>query len=128
MMEVITAVLLFIGAIFMLLAAVGIVRMPDLFLRMQAATKASALGAGCMLLAVIIFFGDLAVTTRGLLIITFIFLTTPVSAHMIARAAYSVGVPLWQGTVQDELRSHFDLHTHEVDSPIDAPTNESGQA
>jgi multicomponent Na+:H+ antiporter subunit G len=44
------------------------------------------------------------VTTRAVLVIAFFFLTAPVGAHMIARAAYAVGVPLWEGTITDELR------------------------
>jgi multicomponent Na+:H+ antiporter subunit G len=96
--------LLLAGATLMLLAAVGVVRMPDVFSRMQAATKASSLGIGCMMLAVAVYFGDLAITTRVLMIVVFVFLTAPVSAHMIGRAAYRVGVPPWKGTVIDELR------------------------
>ncbi len=103
MSEPISAVLLVIGAFFMLLAGVGIVRLPDLFMRLQAATKASTLGVGCMLLAVALHFQDLAVTTRAVLVIAFFFLTAPVGAHLIARAAYAVGVPLWEGTITDEL-------------------------
>lgn len=105
MNEILGALLLLIGGAFMLLAGIGVVRMPDLFMRMQAATKAATLGAGCMLLAVAIHFDDLAVSTRALLVTAFIFLTAPVAAHVIARAAYSVGVPLWDGTLCDELRT-----------------------
>ena len=117
--EILTALLIVIGSGFMLLAGVGVVRMPDLFMRMQAATKAATLGAGCMLLAVIVHFGDVAVATRAFLVIAFIFLTAPVAAHMIARAAYSVGTPLWEGTITDELHQ----------SPArTAATSEGGQA
>ena len=104
MSDVISAVLIVVGGAFMLLAGVGILRMPDLFMRMQAATKAATLGAGCMLLAVAVHFGELTVVARALLVIAFVFLTAPVAAHMIARAAYSVGTPLWEGTIADELR------------------------
>jgi multicomponent Na+:H+ antiporter subunit G len=104
MSSIVTAVLLVLGSGFMLLAGVGVIRLPDLFMRMQAATKAATLGVGCMLLAVAVHFSDLAVTTRVVLVIAFVFLTAPVAAHVIARAAYSVGVPLWEGTFCDELR------------------------
>jgi multicomponent Na+:H+ antiporter subunit G len=110
--EWLTALLLLIGAAFMLLAGIGIVRQPDLFTRMQAATKAATLGAICTLLAVAVYFSDLAITTRALLISLFIFLTAPVSAHLIARAAYFVGAPLWRGTVIDELQGQYDRRTH----------------
>jgi multicomponent Na+:H+ antiporter subunit G len=104
MSEALSAALLVIGSVFMLLAGIGVVRMPDLFMRMQAATKAATLGAGCMLLAVAVHFQDLAVTARAILVTAFVLLTAPVAAHVIARAAYSVGVPLWEGTLCDELR------------------------
>jgi multicomponent Na+:H+ antiporter subunit G len=106
MSDIITALLVVVGGAFMLLAGVGVVRMPDLFMRMQAATKAATLGAGCMLLAVAVHFGEPTVVTRALLVTAFVFLTAPVAAHMIARAAYSVGTPLWEGTITDELRGH----------------------
>lgn len=104
MNDIVTALLLVIGAAFMLLAGLGVVRMPDLFMRTQAATKAATLGAGCMLMAVAVHFGELTVVTRAVLIAAFILLTAPVSAHMIARAAHSVDTPLWEGTIADELR------------------------
>ncbi|MCC7423676.1 MAG: monovalent cation/H(+) antiporter subunit G [Planctomycetaceae bacterium] len=104
MREQASAVLLVLGAFFMLLAGVGVARLPDLFMRLQAATKASTLGVGCMLMAVAIHFQDLAVTTRAVLVIAFFCLTAPVGAHLIARAAYAAGVPLWEGTITDEMR------------------------
>jgi multicomponent Na+:H+ antiporter subunit G len=113
--DVATAFLLVVGSAFMLLAGVGVVRMPDLFMRMQAATKAATLGGGCMLLAVAVHFNDLAVSARAFLVIAFVFLTAPVAAHMIARAAYSVGTPLWKGTIADELRD--EQHRVRPDSP-----------
>jgi multicomponent Na+:H+ antiporter subunit G len=116
MNEVISAILLFVGAAFLLLAALGVVRMPDLFSRMQAASKASALGISCMLLAVAVHFEDLGVTTRSIATIVFFILTTPVTAHMIARAAYFIGVPLWEGTIIDELRGRYNPLTHSLSS------------
>jgi multicomponent Na+:H+ antiporter subunit G len=106
MREAVTAVLMVVGAAFMLLAAVGLLRLPDLFTRMQAGTKASALGAGCALLGVAVYFGELGTASRAVLVIVFIFLTAPISAHMVARAAYVVGVPLWEHTNRDDLRDH----------------------
>ena len=99
MNDLISDILMSIGAIFMLLAAVGVLRMPDLFTRMQPATKGTTLGIACTLLAVAVHFGDSSVTTRALATIAFFFLTAPVTAHLIGRASYFVGVPLWNGTV-----------------------------
>jgi multicomponent Na+:H+ antiporter subunit G len=96
--DLITAFLLLFGSVFMLLAALGIFRMPDVLTRMQAATKAATLGVACMLLAVAVHFHELAVTSRALLVIGFVFFTAPVAAHMLAKSALLLGVPLWPGT------------------------------
>jgi multicomponent Na+:H+ antiporter subunit G len=104
--------LLLIGAVFLLTASIGVFRMPDLFTRMQTATKAATLGISCVFLAVALYMNDFAVTIRALLTIAFFFLTAPVAAHMIGRAAYFIGVPLWQGTIVDELSGHYDRRTH----------------
>ena len=114
-----TIALMGTGAIFMLLATIGLLRLPDLFTRMHAATKTATLGVSCMLLAVAVYFGELGITTRAVLIIVFFFLTAPVAAHFIARAAYCVGVPLWEQSVIDELRGRYDLCTHVLRSPDD---------
>lgn len=103
-LDLLTAGLVLIGGAFMLLAGVGLVRLPDLFTRMQAATKGATLGAGCLLLAVATHFRTTDVAARAVLVVLFVFLTAPVAAHLIARAAYAVGVPLWEGTLRDELR------------------------
>ncbi len=120
MSEILCAILLLIGATFLLLAAVGEVRMPDLFTRMQPATKAATLGIACMLLADAVYFGRIAVTTRALATIAFFFLTAPVTAHLVGRASYFVGVPLWKGTVIDELRGKYDPITHTCQSSMSA--------
>lgn len=122
MSEQISAALLVVGAFFMLLAGLGVLRLPDLFMRLQAATKASTLGVGCMLLGVAIHFQDLAVTARAVLVVAFFFLTAPVGAHVIARAAYAVGVPLWKGTIVDELRERRDAAEKPAsDGPAESP-------
>lgn len=105
MMAWLTGGLAFLGATLVLLAAIGIVRMPDLFTRMQAATKASTLGLGCLLAAAAISLGDPSAVVRVISIGAFVMLTSPVSNHVIARAAYLTKVPLWKGTVIDEWRS-----------------------
>jgi multicomponent Na+:H+ antiporter subunit G len=115
--DIFTAILLILGTMFLLLAAVGVTRLPDLFSRMQASTKATTLGVGSMLLAVAVHFGEMRTLTRALLAMAFVFLTAPVAAHMIGRAAYFVGVPLWEGTIIDELRNRYDRRTHTLHSP-----------
>jgi len=96
-----------IGTAFMLLGAIGLVRMPDLLTRMQTATKPPTLGVFCLMLSVALYFPDFGVTVRALAITVFVFLTAPVAAHMIGRAGYQVGVKFWQGTVIDELKEKY---------------------
>lgn len=122
--ELVSNMLMLIGATFLLLAAIGVVRMPDLFTRMQAASKASTLGIGCVLLALAFHFPGISVNLRVLGTIAFFFLTAPITAHLISRAAYFVGTPLWKGTVIDELRGHYNPLTH-VLSTHDQPTSEA---
>lgn len=122
MADILIAILLVLGSAVMLLAGVGVVRMPDLFSRMQAATKASSLGVGCMVLAGAVYFGNLGAAARAILVIAFIFLTAPVAAHLIARAAYAIGTPLWEGTLTDELRDRQrEAAQAAPDSPAESP-------
>lgn len=101
------AFLLLTGSVFVLLAAVGIVRMPDFFSRLQATTKATTLGVGLVLGAVPLADPRLATTARVVAIILFVALTTPVGAHMLGRAARRSGVPIWPGTIlEDEDAVH----------------------
>ena len=104
MTDIVTAVLWLAGSAFALLAAVGVLRMPDVFTRMQASTKASTLGLACLLVGTGLQMGDFASLIRTASIGAFILLTTPVAGHVIARASYFADVPLWKGTVLDERR------------------------
>ncbi len=117
MNDILAALLVLAGTTLMLLAAIGIMRMPDLFTRMQASAKAASLGSGTVLLAAAIHFAELSVVVRAVLAIAFIFLTAPISAHMIARAAYFTGVSLWQRTVIDDLESRYDRQRHRLGRP-----------
>lgn len=102
MMEWISGGLFIVGGTLALLAAIGVLRMPDVFTRMQASTKASTLGLGCLLAAVALRTPDLSFVVRAASIAAFMLLTTAVSAHVIARAAARGGAPLWKGTLVDE--------------------------
>jgi multicomponent Na+:H+ antiporter subunit G len=104
MIDLVTAIMWCAGSVFALLAAVGVLRMPDVFTRMQASTEASTLGLGCLLIGAGLQFGDFGSVIRVASIGAFVLLTTPVAGHVIARASYFAGIPLWEGTVLDERR------------------------
>jgi multicomponent Na+:H+ antiporter subunit G len=116
--------LLLMGSLFLLAAAIGVVRMPDLYTRMQAATKAATLGISCILAAVALYMQDLGIAMRAFFTIFFFFLTAPVAAHMIGRAAYFIGVPLWKESIVDELKGRYNRRTHALSS---APTPVSSE-
>lgn len=118
MSGVVTAILMLIGSAFCLLGAVGMIRMPDLFTRLQAATKTGTLGVGCIMVGVAVHFGDLGISVRALLVVVFLFLTAPIAAHVIARAAYFVAVPLWRRTALDELGEA--IETRSTDAPAES--------
>ena len=108
-----------LGAFLMLVAGLGILRMPDLYTRMHASTKAPALGLALILAAAAIRFDDPGLTTKVLLTIFFVFLTAPVAAHLLGRAAYVRGVPLWEESVIDEARGK--IRGREQDGDDEAP-------
>lgn len=95
--------LIIVGAVFNLLAAIGILRLPDLYTRMHAASKAGTMGAGLMFVAIAVFSFDGPVTLRALVGFVFLLLTAPVSAHLLARAAYSAGYKPADITKIDDL-------------------------
>jgi multicomponent Na+:H+ antiporter subunit G len=97
--------LLMIGATLALLASIGVLRMPDVFTRMQASTKASTLGLGCLLASSALRNPELSFVMRAASIGAFMLLTSAVAAHVIARAAALGGAPLWKGTLIDERPS-----------------------
>lgn len=103
MKDVVVIFFLLAGSFLSFLAALGIFRLPDLYSRMHAASKAGALGGGCLMVAAAVHFGDFRVTVESLLVIFFLVLTAPVAAHMISRAAYHTGEPLWKDSVCDDL-------------------------
>ena len=103
--------LLILGAVFTLLAAIGVVRLPDLYTRMHAASKAGAVGGGLILIAVAVLSQDAAVAIRAVVGVIFLLLTTPVSAHLLARASYLTGYKPCNETMVDELASNKDQNS-----------------
>lgn len=113
-MGVLVVILVGLGSMFILLAAVGILKMPDFYMRMSVSTKAVTLGVGLILVAAAFSFNDFAITTRVLAIIVFLLLTAPVAAHMIGRSGYFVRVKMWDKSVRDDLEGKYDRESHEL--------------
>ncbi|SDF24159.1 Na+/H+ antiporter subunit G [Pseudomonas seleniipraecipitans] len=98
--EALVAFFLLVGCIFALIGAIGLYRLPDFFTRLHGPTKATTLGVGSMVAASMIFFGNLGngLSLHELLITLFLFITAPVSAHMLAKSAMQQKVKLLDRT------------------------------
>lgn len=105
------------GTLFMFVAAIGLLRLPDLYTRMHAVTKAGTLGIGLVLLSAAVSFADVSVGTRTFVALLFVLCTAPVSAHMIGRAGYLGGVSLWSGTAFDDWEADYDVLRREGEEP-----------
>lgn len=106
MMNYLLSLLVIIGASFVFLAALGVLRFPDLFTRCHASSKASTIGKIFPFLAIALYFGDWSSSLKALLVIVFFFFTIPVGTHLIARAGYIRGAKKWKNTVLDEYENH----------------------
>ena len=94
-------IFIFVGSLFIFIAALGIVRMPDLYMRMHAATKAGTLGSGLLLAGTAIHFLNWYVCAEIILTISFLILTAPVVSHLIGRAAWHKGISIYPDTKID---------------------------
>ena len=99
----ISAALLVIGSFFALVASIGLLRLPDVYTRMHAASKAGTMGSCLLLIALAIHATDVGTMSRALAGVIFFLLTAPVSSHLLAKAAYSVGYRLHSSSVMDEM-------------------------
>jgi multicomponent Na+:H+ antiporter subunit G len=100
------AACLLLGTFLMIVTALGLLRLPDVFCRMHAAGKAGTLGVVLIILGAVIALAGTPndVSIRGLLAVVFQFLTTPAATHLLARAAYVCDYPLSERTAVDELK------------------------
>lgn len=98
-------VLIVVGLFFSLSGAVGILRMPDVYTRLQCSSKNVTMGALPMLAAVVVAKGPVSpYGSRALLVAVLVLVFNPMAAHALARAAYRTGVPMWPGSVVDQAR------------------------
>lgn len=102
MNEIIGMVFIVVGLVFDFFGCLGLIRLPDIYNRLQASTKCVTLGTCGILFGLFLFKGFTAVGIKALLCILFVILTAPVSAHALARGAHKSGVKLWKGSVCDK--------------------------
>lgn len=116
--EWVACIFMGIGLAFDCLGAVGLVRLPDVYTRLQATTKCVTLGTCFMLLSVAVYaFGHdhVSMAVKALVCMLFVLLTGPVGAHAVARASHMSGVHLWKGSVVDEYKDDVGQPEHELD-------------
>ena len=103
--EILISAFLIVGTFFSLVGSIGMVRLPDLYTRMHALTKSVTLGLASLLLGSLVALWSWEAGIKVVLAIAFHFLTNPVGAHMISRAAYfHLNVPFWNNTIVDEWK------------------------
>ncbi len=125
-------VLVLIGTFFYFLSALGLIRMPDVYNRMQTSTKSATLGSLGVIIGVGIWalgtdFGSAAWLTKTVVIAVFLLLTNPISAHALIRAAYKSGIPLWEGSVMDKYREHIEAKAKALEAAESETPEEGGE-
>jgi multicomponent Na+:H+ antiporter subunit G len=98
MIEIVAGLLILAGGAFGVIAGIGVLRMPDIMIRMHASTKIGTLSSALILLAAMLLFADVGVTVRAAAVFIFLLLTAPIAAHMIGRASIRAGLPLYRIT------------------------------
>lgn len=103
MLDIVAGTLMTVGAVLALIAGIGLQRFPDTFSRMHAATKPATLGLALVLTGAALRMPDTGSVAKLLLVIVLQFLTAPVGAHLVGRAAYHAGTEMSEETAVDEL-------------------------
>lgn len=101
-MTVVADILIVAGAVLMLLAGLGTLRLPDVLARLQAGTKAASLALACVFAGTALLEPSIEAVGKLALAMLFVFATAPVAGHVIGRAAFQAGVPLWKDTWMDD--------------------------
>ncbi|WP_445476108.1 monovalent cation/H(+) antiporter subunit G [Methanococcoides methylutens] len=101
-MDVASTILLLIGVFFVFLGMLGLLRLPDVYNRLHATTKIGTLGVVSVMMSILLKVGFSPIGVKAITVAFFVFLTAPIAAHMIGRAAHRHGVGLCKGSVIDE--------------------------
>jgi len=102
MNKMIADIILGVGLLFSLLGCLGLIRLPDIYNRLQAATKCVTLGACCILLSLVIRYGFNESGIKGLLAIPVLFFASTVGAHALIRGSHIFGIKLWEKSIVDD--------------------------
>ena len=102
MTEAIGLAMIVAGVLFDIVGCIGLVRLPDVYNRIQASTKCVTVGTSLILLGSLVLLGTLPAAVKGAICIAFVLVASATAAHALARAAYRSNVPLWEGSVIDD--------------------------
>lgn len=116
MSDLLGVTIITIGVLFDIFGCIGLLRLPDVYNRIQSSTKCVTLGTCLILIGSVILLGSLSGAVKGLLCIAFILITSSASAHALARAAYRLGIPLWEGSVVDQYKEDLQLEAGKGES------------
>lgn len=111
--EIISSLFIFAGVVFMISSTIGIIRLPDFYIRISAVAKAITLAVTLILIGIGIYFNTLEVGSKIVMIFVFMVITTPVAAHIVGRAATKNKVPFWYKTVLDECKIYLKAREEE---------------
>jgi len=104
MSNTISLIFFIIGVVFDLFGCIGLIRLPDVYNRLQSATKSVTLGTCSILFGLFIKFGFSAIGIKALVAIPLLFLASTVAAHALVRGSYKYGIKLWDKTVIDDYK------------------------
>jgi multicomponent Na+:H+ antiporter subunit G len=108
MIDILGYILMVIGVLFDIFGCIGLVRFPDVYNRLQAATKCVTLGTVALLVGVALISGWGPMSAKAVICAVFILITSPTAAHAIAKGAYASGIELWEKSVVDKYAEEID--------------------
>ncbi len=124
MIEIISAIVIILGVLFVVIGAVGLLRLPDFYIRISAITKAATVGVACIMIGVALNYNEISIAIKAFAVVLFLLITSPIAAHIIGRAAYDGGVPLWKKTEVNEYEE-YKKKRENSDDPKDSDSKNS---
>lgn len=117
MSEIAGMAIIMIGVLFDIFGCIGLVRLPDVYNRLQASTKCVTVGTCFILVGSLILLGSLQGTIKGVICIVFILITSPTAAHALARAAHRSGIRQWDRSVVDQYEEDLQSRSERGQTP-----------
>lgn len=117
MSEILGVIVITIGVLFDIFGCIGLLRLPDVYNRLQSGTKCVTVGTCFILTGSLILLESIPGAVKGVVCIVFILITSPTAAHALARAAHRSGIKMWEGSVMDRYRDDLARRSRGERSP-----------